>query len=241
MLAGRPDRRDVLALLGVERRALQQVGHAEHAVQRRADLVADVRHEFALGATAFLRVILRAPQFVLDGAALGDVGDRTDHPDGAARRVEHGLSDAAHPHVEPVDPLQPELLVEHGARMQAAIETRQHALAVVGMHAFLEDLGHRLAAVGTGAQDLLPAFRPRDGPRGDVPVPDAFAGGRDDDREALLVGARPLLRGLDAVDGAAHVVPHADDQSGGLVQLGDRIGPRFVLVFTFTDAPDDIV
>src|SRR6218665_939450 len=39
---------DLLALLRVERRALEQLGHAEDAVQRRADLVAHHRDEAAL-------------------------------------------------------------------------------------------------------------------------------------------------------------------------------------------------
>ena len=40
----------VLALLGIEPRLEHEVGHAQHAVHRGADLVAHVRHELALGA-----------------------------------------------------------------------------------------------------------------------------------------------------------------------------------------------
>ena len=42
------DRRDVVALLGVERRVEQQAAHADHRVHRRADLVAHRREERAL-------------------------------------------------------------------------------------------------------------------------------------------------------------------------------------------------
>ena len=43
------DRLGEVALLGVERRVEQQAGHADDGVHRRADLVAHVRQERALG------------------------------------------------------------------------------------------------------------------------------------------------------------------------------------------------
>jgi hypothetical protein len=46
--------RQVLALLRIQRRAQQQVGHADHAVHRRPDLVAHVREEVALGHVGLL-------------------------------------------------------------------------------------------------------------------------------------------------------------------------------------------
>ena len=46
-------------LLGAQRRVEQQVGHAEDAVERRADLVADHREEAALGAVGGLGLVAR--------------------------------------------------------------------------------------------------------------------------------------------------------------------------------------
>src|SRR5262249_26779076 len=54
-----PGRRQVVALLGGQRRIQGELRHAEDAAQRRAQLVADVREELRLGAIGFLRRLLR--------------------------------------------------------------------------------------------------------------------------------------------------------------------------------------
>ena len=53
---------DVVALLDVQRRAEQQAGHAQHAVHRRANLVAHVREELGLGAGGGERLVARPRQ-----------------------------------------------------------------------------------------------------------------------------------------------------------------------------------
>ena len=53
------DHLQVLALLGVELGLQRQLGHADHAVHRRADLVAHVGEELALGAVGLLGLHLR--------------------------------------------------------------------------------------------------------------------------------------------------------------------------------------
>ena len=52
------------ALLGIVRRLEQQLGHAEHAVHRGADLVAHVGQELALGAVGRLGRVLRQPELL---------------------------------------------------------------------------------------------------------------------------------------------------------------------------------
>ena len=68
------------ALLVVERRVEQQVGHAEHAVHRRADLVADVGQELGLQPRRLERLVARDHEFLLGPAALDELaqiaGDR---------------------------------------------------------------------------------------------------------------------------------------------------------------------
>jgi hypothetical protein len=62
-----------LGLVGVQRRAGQGVDDADDAVQRRADLVADIGQEVGLGAVGRLGRGLGLDQRALGGDALGDV------------------------------------------------------------------------------------------------------------------------------------------------------------------------
>ncbi|OIQ87435.1 hypothetical protein GALL_306860 [mine drainage metagenome] len=68
------DGMDLRALLSVEGRIEQQLGHAQHAVHRRADFVAHGGDEFRLHARGFQCGIPRLRQFLLVTLALGDVG-----------------------------------------------------------------------------------------------------------------------------------------------------------------------
>ena len=64
------------AARGVSSRVEQQLGHADHAVHRRADLVAHLGQELALGPARRLRRVARLPQLLLGALALGDVAVR---------------------------------------------------------------------------------------------------------------------------------------------------------------------
>ena len=57
--AGRLRRLGVVKLLGRERRIKQEIGHAENAVERRADFVADGGEEPRLGAVGAFRQVAR--------------------------------------------------------------------------------------------------------------------------------------------------------------------------------------
>ena len=85
----------VSELLGRERRVEQQVGHAEHAVERRADLVADHGEEARLGAVGGFRLVARVRQRALGLDAVGDV---------AADALHLGAGFAAHRDFAPGDP-----------------------------------------------------------------------------------------------------------------------------------------
>ena len=65
---------EVGALLRGECGVEGQLGHADDGVHRRANLVADVRHELALGFARSLRLLVRPLQLVFGALALGDVG-----------------------------------------------------------------------------------------------------------------------------------------------------------------------
>ena len=73
-LAGLVDGGHIVGLLGIQRRLAQQLGHAQHAVHRGADLVAHGGEEFRLGAGGGLGLLLGLEQGLLDQLLLGDVG-----------------------------------------------------------------------------------------------------------------------------------------------------------------------
>jgi hypothetical protein len=77
------------ALLGRDVGLEQQRVHAEDAVHRRADLVAHVGEEFALGPVRTLRLILRGRELLLPTARFGDVDVERD----VARLVERAAVD----------------------------------------------------------------------------------------------------------------------------------------------------
>ena len=87
-VATQPDRVDVLALLDGERRLLQQARHPDHAVHRRAELMAHVGHELALGRAGLVRLRARHQQVQL---ALSECLERVVHP--LNRRAEHEAPD----------------------------------------------------------------------------------------------------------------------------------------------------
>ena len=80
-IAAAPDGVDVVALLGVERRVEQQRRHPDHAVHRRADLVADRGEKLRLGAGGAFGAVLGALQRLDDAAALGHVVQHDQPPD----------------------------------------------------------------------------------------------------------------------------------------------------------------
>ena len=85
----------VSALLRRQRRVEQQVGHAEHAVERRADLVTDHRKEARLGAVGGLRLVARLRERMLGLDTIGDV---------AADALHLGAIFAAYRGFAPCDP-----------------------------------------------------------------------------------------------------------------------------------------
>ena len=72
-LAALGEREREVALLSVERRGKEEIRHADHAVHGRADLVAHVGEEGALGAIRGLRGVLRSLECELDLVAAGNL------------------------------------------------------------------------------------------------------------------------------------------------------------------------
>jgi hypothetical protein len=85
----------VCALLGRERRVGENLGESDHAVDRRADLVADHGEKFALGAIRGFRRLLGPQQRRLRFLAQGDVMTDRLKLQGVARVV---LDRPLHPH-----------------------------------------------------------------------------------------------------------------------------------------------
>ena len=94
---------DHVALVGAERGARQHAGDADHAVQRRADLVAHVGDEHALGGVGALGDVAGGLQLELQRLARGDVDGGADRPPGpAVRRARDQPGARQHPFVAAV-------------------------------------------------------------------------------------------------------------------------------------------
>ena len=78
--------------LGVELGLCQQFGHAEHAVHRRAYLVAHIGEEFRLGAVGEHGLALRLLELLLALLQFGDVGRRADQIERAVGRGHRALA-----------------------------------------------------------------------------------------------------------------------------------------------------
>ena len=105
--AGAAHRLGERALLVVERRVQQQVGHAEHAVHRGADLVADVGHELGLQPRRLERLVARHDELGLRAPALHELaeeaGDRHHRRlDLVVARVDGVVEELEHAQARPV-------------------------------------------------------------------------------------------------------------------------------------------
>ena len=83
---GVADREQVVALIGGQRGVERELGHADDAVHRRADLVAHVGEELALGAARVLGLALGARQRDFGAPSHGDLVAQL-----ARARLEHAL------------------------------------------------------------------------------------------------------------------------------------------------------
>ena len=79
-----------------KRRVAEQVDHAQHAVHRRADLVAHHRQETAFRRRRGLRVLDGLRELLLHAPLLGEVDRDADDADRAPARIEHRFLARAH-------------------------------------------------------------------------------------------------------------------------------------------------
>ena len=92
MFAGPPDSAEIrqqVLLAAVLRHLLQHLAIADHRIEGRAELVAHVRQEGALGAIGFLGGVFGAHQFALHALQLGHILRQPDVPFQYARTVAH--------------------------------------------------------------------------------------------------------------------------------------------------------
>ena len=143
-------RRQVLALLAREPGVERELGHAEDRVHRRADLVAHVREELALGATRRLRRLLRLRQLGGRCDALGDVArGREDHAPMSCRRCA-----PREPTIAPVAALVAVLEVHRLHAGREATGLGDGRRAIVGVHEV--EVRTRDELLARPAQHVLP-------------------------------------------------------------------------------------
>ena len=140
-----------VALLGVERAALQQPRHAEHGVHRRADLVAHVGQELALGAVGAVgriaRLGERGVQHLQLALCLLQFGDLVHQHEEAHHLAAAPLGHIVHPGVVDAAVAAELFALEHlGLARQHSLDSRQsvgqqllaqHALEVAADHLVL--------------------------------------------------------------------------------------------------------
>ena len=142
----------------------RQLRQAHQRVERRADLVAGVGQERALGAVGGLGLVARAGQRLLDDAPLGDVLGQPDRAAGRLRRIERlgqqpageGAAVAAHHRHLEVDLLAARQRRAHllAHRVERVVRRPHHALLLVlqraarpAEHLVEARVGHHDAAV----------------------------------------------------------------------------------------------
>ena len=202
-------------LLGRERGIEQQIGHADDAVERRANLVRHHGQEPRFGAAGGFRLVARLAERVLGGHPIGDV---------AADALQLGarLCGRAHQHVAPRDPARAvaagDLLV---MRTGAVRHDRE-----VALHDHVEP---------EGLAEQRFARRPRQRAKGVVGVGDApLAVAPDDDVALRLEKALGALLGLlelpiavaQLLDPLAQCAPLRAQDSGARPQQPDRPAGR---------------
>ena len=127
------DRLDVVALLHVERRVLQQAGGADHAVERSSNLVAHGGEKGRLRLRSLENAQVGLAQRELGLLALGDVGDRAGEAHRPSAAVESRLGARVDPDEAAIPAAQAILEVEGRAVAQGRRARRAHHPAVLGM------------------------------------------------------------------------------------------------------------
>ena len=208
---------EMLALPGRQIGLAEQLGHPDDPVEGRADLVADVGEEDALGPVGAFGPVLRlaqllrlAPQVLLGALERGHVGVAAEQADGLALLVADGEAAAAHPHRTAVAvAVADDLVVGMVGVGEVLGEVVEGEVAVLR-----EDVGHPpLGGVGNLvvaiAEELLEAgAHPLLVLALDVPVPDAVERAGLQELEDRRVLAHQLVElGLQVVLVLGHAAP----------------------------------
>jgi hypothetical protein len=194
-LAAGADGAGEVALVLRHRRVQQQRGHADHRIERRADLVAHVGQEQALGARRGLGLRLGALQRQRLVVALGHVGHGAEVA--ADRAVGLAALDGAahHPGLGAVGPQEAVAQVERRMALDAGQPGLLHARAVAGVHGAHPAAAQRLGRRHAGHR--APAFVDVDAQAVRIGLEDAHRRGARQLAKACLAachGTRRLAR-----------------------------------------------
>src|SRR5262249_40405646 len=132
-----------------------QLGHADHAVQGRADLVAHVGEELGLEPRRFQRRLARLDQLGFRLLLLRDVLDRADVAEPGPLAVQARGRVEAHPAPGAVGGARADGVLGRLALAGGGVPRREHGVAVAGVHGLEPALS--LALLDRQARDLLPA------------------------------------------------------------------------------------
>ncbi len=149
------DHAHVVLLLGGQIHVEQQLADAQHRVHRRADLVAHVGQEVALGRAGGLRRFLGAAELLLGLPDLRDVDDDGDGPDVASLAVVEGRWRDDRGQLASAPALPGQLVGIAAAQPAPGHLLRVDGLALLGQELLHVTAEHLLALVADHAQERL--------------------------------------------------------------------------------------
>jgi len=190
--AGRANRVHKVALLAVQPRIEQQAGHADDGVERRADFVAHVGEELALGLGGGERLVLGFQDFRLPLFALGNILDGSVHAQRDPVRVIH-LTDRAQPEPAPARSLDLDFQIPALDTMQGPVKDCLHPRPIL-RHVVTQRRRHRDRGLLRHLVDLIARARPSELAGAHIEFPAAEAGEVLRLVEQRLAGPQPLSR-----------------------------------------------
>ena len=228
-LAARTDVLDIFALRGAQARIGKELRHANHAVHRRADLVAHVGEEFAFGAIRAGGGVGRLDERELGALLFRDQLNRSGHA--SPRTVARGFCDTpdTHPLVLAVLASQARFDVVRQAILQMALGRVGDILRIARVQVAFEFRGGGGQGIEVGVTEQIPIAR-RDPhvARVGLPLPEGVGGAADGALEARLEFEHRGFRGLafgdvdDRTGDARRVSRHGVRRNAALTQPAHR-------------------
>jgi hypothetical protein len=191
----------VALLFAIQGGVLEEGGHADDPVERRADFMADVGKKLGFKAEGFEGMVPGGGEIAEDLVAFGDIHHGADHTDRVIELVTDEVSAVQDFSVGAVGAGEaifggPDLFISLDQLAQAG----QDARSVIGVDVLVPPGGVGEGGRGRVAEGGMDAFAPPDLIGEEVPIPDGVVGGSGDEVEAFLLMMPGGAAGLPAAE-----------------------------------------